>query len=43
MNCITAAVEDLLVEGKVGGFDSRVGRMENDGEIAECFPLLNTF
>jgi len=33
MNCIVV-VEDLLVEGKAGGLDFRVGLMKNGGEIA---------
>ena len=33
MNCI-AVMKDLLAEGRAGGFDSRVDRMESGGEIA---------
>ena len=34
MNCIVVVVEDLFVEDKAGGLDSRVDWMENGEEIA---------
>lgn len=43
MNCILVAVGGLFGEDEESVFDWRGDRMENDGEIGERCPLLNTF